>query len=833
MKKIFNLFNSSLKDPVLFWGASMMANVFNWIFNLQAGRMLTKEDFATLSVFISLQYLSTVPANALSTTVSRFTAFYSQKGEREKHFFFFRQYWWLAWCLGILFLTSFIFFKDSIQTFFAIDSQNLIILFSLLLIPLFLLAFEKGTLSGQFAFIWLGILVIVEALTKLLILLFGSSLGVSNLNLAVLALPLSIIAAWFIGLIITRSYHPLPIGKIKNQFKENESKETYQFLSNSFFAGLGVVLIYSLDILLIKHYFPSNEAGIFSTLSLLGKMLFFGAGSLIGLLIPLTARDLAKNLSGRKPFLILLSVVTTIGISVWMAYLLIPEIVIRLLLTERGFVAIPYLAKYSLAMLFLVIAVCFSTYNLAKKNYLPSRLIIVAAVIEAVLIIFFHNSLHQVVDLILITMTTLFVSIVLVDILKINLKSVSTNILSFADLFLPQSSYPSINLKTKNILIFNWRDLKHVDAGGAEVYIHELVRNLKKYGYNITIFTSNDGQSKSYENTNGIQIIRRGGFMTVYLWAFIYYILKFRGKYDLIIDCENGIPFFTPVYVRKPVILLIHHIHQDVFFKSLIPPFSWIANFAESILMPLTYRKSSVVAISNSTASEISNELGLTVTKIIPCGVDVDSYLPVRKSIHPQILYLGRLKKYKSIEILFLAFEKISQEFPKAILIIAGDGDYRNFLEYQAGQLNLKDKVKFLGKVTERAKKKILATSWVMVNPSYMEGWGITCIEANACGTPVIASNVSGLKDAVSDGRSGFLFEYGNHMELYQKVRELFLDQKKRLTLNKSAREWSKKFSWDIQAEKFNVLIEEISEKNTKSSYINIELLGYLRKRFS
>lgn len=828
MSKIFKLFNSSIKDPMLFWTASMVANVLNWVFNLQAGRILTKEDFATLSVFLSLQYLSTVPANALSTTISRFTAFYSQKREREKHFFFFRQYWWLAWCLGILLVTAFIILRESIQTFFSIDSSNLILFFSFLLIPLFLLAFEKGTLSGQLAFIWLGVLVIVEALTKVLIIFFADNLGIPYLNLAVLALPVSIFVAWFVGLIVTRSYHPLPAGKSNNEFKSHEVKETYNFLSNSFLAGLGVVLIYSLDVLLIKHYFPPNEAGVFSTLSLLGKMLFFGAGSLIGLLIPLTAKDIAKNLSGRKPFLILLSVVSAIGLTIWFSYLMIPQTVVKILLTERGYVALPYLTKYSLAMLFLVLAVCFSTYNLAKKNYLPSRLIILAAIFEAGLIVLFHNSLHQVVDIILITMGTLFAVIALVDILKINLTSFSTNVLSFVDLFLP-ITVPKNTLESRKILIFNWRDLKHIHSGGAEVYISELVSNLKKYGYNITLFTSNDGQNKSYEKINGTHIIRRGGFITVYLWAFIYYILKFRRKYDLIIDCENGIPFFTPLYVRRPVILLIHHIHQDVFFKSLIPPFSWMANFAESILMPLVYRKSNIVTISNSTAAEVSNELGLSVSKIIPSGVDIESFLPMRKSIHPQILYLGRLKKYKSIEVLLLAFEKISQEYPKATLIIAGDGDYRSFLEYQSSHLGLKSKVKFLGKISEERKKTLLAQSWVLVNPSFMEGWGITCIEANACATPVIASNVSGLKDAVSEGKSGYLFEYGNHLELYQRIRELILNKDKRLSLYKSSRVWSKKFSWSLQAKTFHLLIEEIFEKFSKSTNLNFSFYNLLK----
>src|SRR3989344_4099724 len=123
MKKYFEIFNQSLKGPMIFWGASMLGNIFNWLFNLLVGRTLLKEEFAILTVFLSFQYLINVPAIALSTTISRFTAYYSEKKEQQKFFYFFRQYWWLSWGLALGFFSLFVLFRSQIGGFFGIDSN--------------------------------------------------------------------------------------------------------------------------------------------------------------------------------------------------------------------------------------------------------------------------------------------------------------------------------------------------------------------------------------------------------------------------------------------------------------------------------------------------------------------------------------------------------------------------------------------------------------------------------------------------------------------------------------------------------------------------------------
>jgi glycosyltransferase involved in cell wall biosynthesis/O-antigen/teichoic acid export membrane protein len=811
-KKLFNTFNKSFKGPFLFWTASMVANVFNWLYNLNAGRILSKEEFGVLSVYLSILALLFVPAGALTTTVARFTAYYSEKGELQKYFHFFRQYWWFSWVLGILSLVVFLLLINPISSFFGIHAHFLTFIFSLVLIPLFLLSFEKGALLGQLAFVWIGLLLVFESIIKFVFLFFSKDLPFAPLTLAVVSLPISAFLAWFISMLISRSIYPVP--QNTSEKKNKDIFDSYKFLSNTFFASLGTVLIYSLDVLLVKHYFNASDAGIYSTLSLLGKILYFGAGSVIGIMVPITTRSIAKNPENRTPLLVAFSLVAAAGSVVLASYIFIPELVVSLLLTKKALVTLPYLTQYASAIFLLVLATCISSFNIAKKNFTPARIIILFAILQAALISFYHNSLGQVVNIIFGTSAGLFTSLIILEFL--NLRTFKTNIQSFFDLF-SSSNEVRLNNSRKRILIFNWRDVKHIYSGGAEVYIQQVASNLVKRNFEVTIFTSNDQKSKRYETVDGVRIIRRGGFVTVYIWAFLYYILKFRNKFDAILDSENGIPFFTPFYIKKPIVLLVHHVHQDVFLKLLVPPFSWIANFLETFLMPKAYKNSQVIAVSRSTAEELKKNLNIHVNNVIENGVDTKTFSKTKKVKYPLISYVGRLKKYKSIGILINSFQKLVQDFPTAKLVIAGEGDYRKNLEEQVLSMKIKSSVKFLGKITEEEKIDLLGKSWVMVQPSYQEGFGITCLEANAAYTPVLASRVAGLKDAVKEGDSGYLFEYGDSVELYRRLKDLTENSRKRARLSKKARTWSERFSWENQAAKMEVLLDQIIQRNNKT----------------
>ncbi len=352
-----------------------------------------------------------------------------------------------------------------------------------------------------------------------------------------------------------------------------------------------------------------------------------------------------------------------------------------------------------------------------------------------------------------------------------------------------------------NILIFNWRDLKHKQGGGAELYLHEQAKIWAKKGHKVIWITSSIN-GKKQETIDGIKFIRKGGIASLYFFAAINYF-KYGKNADIIIDAENGIPFFTPFYSRKKKILLIHHVHKDQWFKQWSFPINWIGYFLETKIMPLIYKNIQIVTVSESSRNEIKKLMDNKI-KIVYNAIS-KKYRPGKKSKTPEIIFLGRLKRYKSIDVLLKAVSLYDKNLKVNII---GRGDDEGRLRKLTGKLNLKNVI-FHGFVSEKKKIKLLQKSWIAVNPSMIEGWSITNIEANACGLPVIGSNVPGIRDSIKNNKTGFLFEYGNYKELADKIEKLLKDGKLRNNMVKQALKWSKNFSWEKSAEKFLKIIKK------------------------
>jgi glycosyltransferase involved in cell wall biosynthesis len=389
------------------------------------------------------------------------------------------------------------------------------------------------------------------------------------------------------------------------------------------------------------------------------------------------------------------------------------------------------------------------------------------------------------------------------------------NVIDILDVFGP---LPDLENKkgSMRILVLNWRDTKHVWAGGAEVYIQEVAKRWVRDGNNVTIFCGWDGKSLRNEAVDGVNIIRRGGFYTVYLFAFIYYQLRFKSSFDVIVDCENGIPFFTPLYADIPKVLLIHHVHQEVFRKHLPFPLSKIALFLESFLMPNLYRFIPIVTISKSSRDDIIR-LGWGDEEnvdIVNPGFSLQSDSRYLKTTYPSFLYLGRLKAYKNVDTAISAFAQINSKYKNSRLTIAGFGEDLPNLIRLIKRLKIEDSVTFAGKVDEGEKLKLLSESWVCLQPSSIEGWGITVIEANACGTPVIASDVKGLRDSVKNGETGFLVEPRNPDAFAAAMEYLISNSEKIRNLSMNAVFWSENFSWDKSSWELMTLLNREVGKN-------------------
>lgn len=355
------------------------------------------------------------------------------------------------------------------------------------------------------------------------------------------------------------------------------------------------------------------------------------------------------------------------------------------------------------------------------------------------------------------------------------------------------------------ILILNWQDIKNPLSGGAEVHLHEIFSRVVKLGHEVTLFCSSFNGAKSEETIDGIKVIREGGRYLFNFRVLYRYIMRFRkGKFDLVIDDMNKIPFFTPLYVRKPLFFIIHHIFNKSIFLEVPFPMALYVYLMEKLGLLICKKKGiPLIVVSPSTRDELIQK-GFDPGKIhiIYNCVDHDLYQPEEKnrSLTPLIGYVGRIKKYKSIEQLLKAFAIVINENPTLRLVIVGDGDNRINLERLSKELGIEKFVEFTGYVDNAKKVNLIQQMWFTVNSSSKEGWGLTVIEANACKTPVIASNVPGLRDSVKDGETGILYEFGNINELSEKIKLLVNDPDLRQKLSINAYNWAKNFNWDDAA---------------------------------
>jgi len=366
-----------------------------------------------------------------------------------------------------------------------------------------------------------------------------------------------------------------------------------------------------------------------------------------------------------------------------------------------------------------------------------------------------------------------------------------------------------------NILALNWQDLSNPMAGGAEVHLEELLRRIVKMGHSVTLFCSGYRGCLPQESIEGIKIIRRGNRYN-FNWVAPFELRKIvrAEKFDCLVEDINKIPFYTPVYLDLPTLVVVPHLFSTTVFKEINFLLGLYIYLSEKPLI-WVYRGRKFNVISESTAEDISARgIPKSDISVVHCGIDNDSYhfdAGVKKYEDPTVLYLGRIKKYKSIDHLLVAFEKVHRNIPDARLKIVGTGDFLPQLKSLAGSLKIRDKVELPGFVSHQEKIDIMRRSHVAVYPSSKEGWGLTNIEANACGTSVVAANSPGLRDSVIDNQTGFLYSYGNINQLAEKLEKILSDHETRTRLEKGGLEWVKKFNWDDAAGKFVELLQEVA----------------------
>lgn len=355
---------------------------------------------------------------------------------------------------------------------------------------------------------------------------------------------------------------------------------------------------------------------------------------------------------------------------------------------------------------------------------------------------------------------------------------------------------------TRHLLAINFRDPAHPEAGGAELHLEHVLLDAVRRGWRVTWLAAGfEGGARESEH-RGMRIVRRGTW-----WNFNFAVpgvlaREFSGGQapDLIVEDINKAPCFTPWFTRVPVAVIVPHLFGTTVFREANPVIAAYVLALES-LIPWAYSRCRFVAISESTRDDlVARGIPTGQVTVVHCGLDHERYRAdagVAKSATPTLTFVGRLRRYKGLDWVLRALPSVRARVPGVRLEVIGDGPYGATLKREIARTGLGDTVTMLGFLPGAEKVRHLQASWAVLQPSPKEGWGLTVVEASACGTAVVASDAPGLRDSVRRDETGLLVPYDDTEALAEAIVRVLTDVPLRQRFEQAGLAWAATFRWE------------------------------------
>jgi glycosyltransferase involved in cell wall biosynthesis len=360
------------------------------------------------------------------------------------------------------------------------------------------------------------------------------------------------------------------------------------------------------------------------------------------------------------------------------------------------------------------------------------------------------------------------------------------------------------------VLLVNWRDTRHPEGGGSERYVERMAEGLARRGYRVTIQCAAHRNAPADEVVRGVRFRRRGGRFTVYAWALLAIA---RSRADVVVDVQNGMPFFSRLVARCPVLVLVHHVHREQWRAVLGPVLGRVGWLVESRLAPWLYRKCRYLTVSEMTRTEL-DRLGVAATRttVVHNGLDPVPRTRAERDQDPTLVLVGRLVPHKQVEHAIDVLARLATRWPKLRLEVVGQGWWLPNLRRHAELRDVQDRVTLHGWVDEQDKHEIIARSWLHVCPSVKEGWGVAIMEAAAHGVPSIAYRAAGgVAESIVDGQTGLLAT--DFDDLVRKVDRLLCSSLLRAEMAVAGRAHAAAFDWESSVDAF----EEVVSRSCRS----------------
>ncbi|HEY0637106.1 MAG TPA: glycosyltransferase family 4 protein [Pseudonocardiaceae bacterium] len=353
-------------------------------------------------------------------------------------------------------------------------------------------------------------------------------------------------------------------------------------------------------------------------------------------------------------------------------------------------------------------------------------------------------------------------------------------------------------------MLLNWRDTRHPQGGGSERYVEHVAFGLAERGYRVTVCCSAYEGAAADETVRGVRFRRRGNDLTVYWYTLLRLLAGPRP--DLVVDVQNGLPFFSRLVTRCPVVVLVHHLHREqwcIVFGRLVGRVGW---WIESWLAPRVYRRCQYVTVSRATRAGLAG-LGVDPARTLVAhnGLDTPPPVAARRSPTPLLVAVSRLAPHKQLEHAIDAVAELRPRWPDLRLEIVGQGPWLTPLLAHARERGVADAVTLHGWLSEQAKHEVLARAWVHLCPSVKEGWGIVVMEAAAHGVPTVAyASAGGVAESVRHRETGLLAD--SPADLVAAVRELVADEGLRTAMGAACVAHATDHDWESTVGAFDAL---------------------------